>query len=437
MQSSSVATTHDLGRAIESYFDRLWPLNRSITGPGYRASLDVLAELMPMERLRFETGRRVFDWVVPEEWNARAAYFVDPHGIRHADYAVNNLHLVSYSVPVNGTMALAELRPHLYSIPDNPDAVPYVTSYYARNWGFCLTDRELRQLPDGTYRVVIDSELYDGHVEVGEAVLRGDTDQEVLFSSYLCHPSLANDQLSGPIVLAFLYERLGAMPQRRYTYRFVIWPETIGSLCYLSLRGQQLKERLVAGFQLACLGDPGAFTYKLSRRGDTLADRAARIMLRDRGTHRIVPFDPSNGSDERQLCAPGFDLPFGGLLRTMYGVYPQYHTSLDNKACISLEALAGSVEAAADLAAALEKNERWRNTVQFGEPQLGRRGLYPNVSSSLILAEDVQAAMWLLNFADGRHDLFDIAERSNQKLAALVRAAEPLSAVGLLEKIRP
>ena len=427
--------TRNVARDIESYFDRLWPLNRSITGLGYRASLDILAELVPTDRLMFESGRRVFDWIVPKEWHVRRAFFVDPLGITHADFSTSNLHLVSYSVPVEAELTLEQLRPHLYSLPENPVAIPYVTSYYGENWGFCLTHEELQRLPEGTYRVVIDSELSDGHVEVGEAVLPGETNDEVLFSSYLCHPSLANDQLSGPLVLAFLYDRLSAMTTtRRFTYRFALWPETIGSLCYLSLRGGHLKEHMVAGFQLACLGDRGAFTYKLSRRADTLADRAARIVLRDQGPHTIVPFDPTNGSDERQLCSPGFNLPFGGLMRTIYGGFPQYHTSLDNKAYISPEALAGSVEMAAAIAEALETNVRWRNTVQYGEPQLGRRGLYPNISSSPILKDDVQAAMWLLNLADDQHDLLEIAEQSNQKLRALSRAASALSAAGLLER---
>ena len=429
--------SRELPRLIEEYFDRLWPLGRSITGPAYRTSLDILSEIMPTDRLRFETGLTVFDWTVPKEWHARSAFFVGPDGATHADFSTNNLHLVSYSVPFSGELTLDQLRPHLYSLPANPDAIPYVTSYYAENWGFCLSHNELLRLPEGTYRVVIDSDLYDGHVEVGEAVLPGETDREVLFSSYLCHPSLANDQLSGPLVLAFLYDRLKAMPARRHTYRFAIWPETIGSLCYLSQRGEYLRDHLVAGFQLACLGDRGAFTYKLSRRADTLADRVARVVMRDQGAHTIVGFDPSNGSDERQLCSPGFNLPFGGLMRTIYGGFPQYHTSLDNKAYISADALAGSVEMALAIVDGLEHNERWRNTVQRGEPQLGRRGLYPNISSSPILKEDVQAAMWLLNFADERHDLLEIAERSKQTFAALRRAADALSAAGLLTRCGP
>ncbi|MCK4302989.1 MAG: DUF4910 domain-containing protein, partial [Candidatus Eisenbacteria sp.] len=320
---------------MESYFDRLWPLNRSITGPGLRDSLGILAEVMPMERLRFPTGSRVFDWTVPREWLAREAYFVDPNGVRHADFKTHNLHLVGYSVPVTRTMPYDELRPHLYSLPDQPDAIPYVTSYYEDNWGFCLPHNELLQLPEGQYEVVIDSELHDGHVEIGEAVLPGESSEEVLFTSYLCHPSLANNELSGPLVAAFVYDELSRRTCRRYTYRFVLGVETIGTICYLSLRGDHLKHHLKAGYVLTCLGDPGCFSYKASRLQDCLADRAARILLRDKGDHIVFPFDPSSGSEERQYNSPGCNLPVGVLMRTRYADFPEYHTSLDNKDFIS------------------------------------------------------------------------------------------------------
>ncbi|HIO70208.1 MAG TPA: DUF4910 domain-containing protein, partial [Nitrospirales bacterium] len=335
----------ELEARIEKYFDRLWPICRSITGPGYRESLDVLSELMPTQRLKFETGRKVLDWTVPNEWVARDAYFVGPDNVKRAQFSVNNLHLLGYSAPFVGTMSLAKLRAHLYSIPEQPHAIPYLTSYYEERWGFCLTHAELQSLPDGEYHVMVDTELKPGHVEIGEAVLPGATDEEVLISTYLCHPSLANNELSGPLVAAFLYERLAAVSCRRYTYRFVIAPETIGSICYLSEKGQHLKDHLVAGFQITCVGDAGNFTYKTSRNGNTLADRAARLVLRDLGPHTIIAFNPYEGSDEQQYCSPGFDLPVGSLMRTTYDAYPEYHTSLDNKQFISFEAMAGSLEA--------------------------------------------------------------------------------------------
>lgn len=416
---------------LAEYFDRLWPINRSVAGPGLRASLDILDELMPTERHRFPTGAQVFDWEVPREWEVRAAYLVDPQGRRRADFADNNLHLVAHSTPVRLTMSLDELRPHLHSLPDQPDAIPYVLSLYDESWGFCLADRELRALPDGDYEVVIDAELRPGHVEIGEAVLPGETEEEVLFSSYLCHPSMANNELSGPLALGFLYEQVAQLPRRRLTYRFVLTAETIGTLCYLSIRGDRLRERLSAGYMVTCVGDPGRFTLKLSRRADTLADRAACIVLRDTGEYTVTPFDPANGSDERQYCSPGFDLPVASVMRTMYSRYPEYHTSLDNRDLISFDALAESIAVYRRLVLALEANLFWRNTVAFGEPQLGKRGLYPGTSTKAPLA--VAPTMWVLNLADGEHDLLAIADRSGLPLADLAEAAEKLSAAGLLE----
>lgn len=429
----SASGASDLATRIESYFDRLWPINRSITGPGFRESLDILAELVPTERLRFPTGSIAFDWIVPPEWHAREAYLVDPAGRRFGDFAENNLHLVGYSIPFRGRMSLDELRPHLYSLPDQPDAIPFITSYYSEHWGFCLTDRELRQLPEGEYEVVIDAEHYAGHVDVGEAVLPGETEQEILFTSYLCHPSLANNELSGPLALAFLYERVAALPRRRFTYRFVLAAETIGAICYLSARGEQLLANLAAGYVMTCLADRGDFTYKLSRRADTLADRAARLVLRDHGAHTVIPFDPGNGSDERQYCSPGFNLPVGSLMRSMYADYPEYHTSLDNKDAISFDALAGSVEVYARVVDAIEANETWWNTVQFGEPQLGRRDLYPSWSTGHVMPH-VQLLTWILNLADGEHDLLAIAEEAGYPVQLVVEGVASLESAGLLER---
>lgn len=417
---------------MERYFDRLWPICRSITGPGYRESLDILSELMPTERLRFPTGRKVFDWVVPKEWSIRDAYFIDPQGKKRADFKQNNLHILNYSAPFRGTLSLSELRPHLYSLPDQPDAVPYLTSYYKERWGFCLTHRELNSLPEGKYTVLVDSELKEGHVEIGEAVLAGERKEEILFSSYLCHPSLANNELSGPLVLAFLYQGIKAMPKRRFTYRFTVMPETIGAICYLNKRGEHLKHRLIAGYQITCVGDAGKFTYKRSCRGDTLADRAACVVLRDLGEHEVVPFDPSAGSDERQYGSPGFNLPVGSLMRTPYGRYPEYHTSLDNKNFIRFAALEESLGAYVNIAEAIEANAVWRNTVARGEPQLGRRGLYPTLGSQKNIDRKTKAMLWLLNLADGTRDLLVIAEQSGQPIKLLIQLADELKQAGLL-----
>lgn len=424
-----------MNKSFESYFDRLWPICRSLTGPGYRQSLEILSEIMPTERLKFPTGQKVLDWVVPREWSIRDAYFIDPQGKKHADFKQNNLHILNYSAPFRGTLSFSDLKPHLYSLPDQPEAIPYLTSYYQERWGFCLPHGELISLPEGKYTVFIDSEQKDGHLEVGEAVLPGERKEEILFSSYLCHPSLANNELSGPLVLAFLYQRVKAMPKRRFTYRFVILPETIGAICYLSKRGEHLKKNLLAGYQITCVGDPGKFTYKRSRRGDTLADRAACLLLRGLGPHEVIPFDPSAGSDERQYGSPGFNLPVGSLMRTPYGRYPEYHTSLDNKSFIRFEALEESLEAYAGIVEALEANRVWRNTVARGEPQLGRRGLYPTLGSQKNTGQKTKATLWLLNLADGSRDLLSIAEQSGQPIKMLIQLAEELRQAGLLVEI--
>lgn len=417
---------------LEAMFDRLWPINRTIAGPGLRETLDLLGEVIPTERLRFSTGEQVFDWTVGPEWEVHEAYLVDPAGRRFADVAEHNLHLVGHSVPFRGQLSLDDLRPHLHSLPDQPDAIPYVTSFYREDWGFCLTHRELEGLPPGQYEVVVDTELRPGRVEIGEAVLPGEEPDEVLFHSYVCHPSMANNELSGPLAVAFLYDWVAALPRRRLTYRFVLSAETIGTLCYLRERGDHLRERLLAGYVLTCLGDRGDFTLKTSRREGTVADRAAALVLRDTGPHSVTPFDPGNGSDERQYCSPGFNLPVASVMRTMYSRFPEYHTSLDDKSFISFEALADSVRAYQRIVAALEGNVRWWNTVQFGEPQLGRRGLYRGLSTKKPL--DVTPTMWLLNLADGEHDLLAIVQRSGERLEDLLESAVQLEAAGLLER---
>jgi len=429
--------TDKLQKRIESYFDRLWPINRSITGIGFRDSLDILNDIIPTERMRFETGYKVFDWIVPKEWIARDAYFIDPYGKKHADFKTNNLHLMGYSIPFNDKISFDELRPHLYSLSEIPHVIPYITSYYKENWGFCLSHNELKELPAGDYEVYIDTELFSGQLEVGEAILHGTMDNEIFFSTYLCHPSLANNELSGPLTMAFLYERIKAMPSRRYTYRFAITSETIGTIAYLSERGMDLKKHVAVGYVMTCLGDSGCFTYKLSRQGDTLADRVTKLVLRDNGEHLIVPFDGSTGSDEKQYCSPGFNLPVGSLMRTMYGCYPEYHTSDDNKMFISFDALAASVDMYFSIVNALESNFIWENVVKYGVPQLGHRNLFPSISSRKTPEKRLAAMLWLLNLADGEHDLLAIADRSGHKIELLIDVAQELSAANLIKKAEP
>ncbi|HLD27967.1 MAG TPA: DUF4910 domain-containing protein [Patescibacteria group bacterium] len=419
---------------IEQYFDRLWPLNRSITGPGFRQSLEILSEIAPFKNLEFATGRKVLDWTIPQEWRVKEAYLICPDNKKRADFKVNNLHLVGYSRPFAGSLSLSELKEHLYSLPDQPRAIPYVTSYYKDYWGFCLSDEELKSLPQGVYQAVVDTELTDGELVVGETVLRGESKKEILFSSYLCHPSMANNELSGPLVLAFLYEQLSKLPQRKFTYRFVLAPETIGAIAFLSERGKHLKKNLAAGYQLTCLGDKGKFTYKKSRQENSLADRAALQILKELDGHNIVSFNPAFGSDERQYCSPGFNLPFGSLMRTMYAQYPEYHTSLDNKSLMDFGRMEQTVEVLISIIRAIEGNQTFINRQPYGEPQLGPRGLFRSLSTKEPQKEEDLAIWWLLNMSDGSHDLLSIAEKSGQKIDALISASQRLEQADLLKK---
>lgn len=423
---------------IAALFDRLWPIHRSITGPGVRETHDILAELLPLERMEVPTGTPVFDWTVPQEWRCHAAHIIGPDGARIADVAENNLHLVGYSIPFRGTLNRAELDAHLYSLPEQPDAIPYVTSYYTPRWGFCLPHAQRAALADGLYEVVVDTELVDGSLTLSEAVLEGESEDEILFSTYTCHPSMANNELSGPIVTAFLYRRLAALPRRHFTYRFAFLAETIGCLAYLDARGERLRERLKAGYVVTCVGDDGPYTYKHSRAGDTLADRVARhVLAQSVPAERIryLDFDPSDGSDERQYGSPGFDLPVGSLSRTIYAAFPQYHTSLDNRDFLSFDALSESIEAYVRICRALEANATYENLVKFGEPNLGRRGLYPTVGGGQSVEHDVQCLLWLLNRSDGTEDLLSIADRSGLPVEDLRRQAERCVEAGVLARV--
>lgn len=425
-------------QGLEDMFDRLWPITRSICGPGLRETLDVLGEVMPHQRIEVPCGQPVFDWAVPQEWQAREAYVIAPDGRRILDLAVNNLHLVNYSVAFRGRLSRAELDRHLHSLPEQPDAIPYVTSYYAPRWGFCLAEHERRNLTEGDYEVVVDTVHKDGSLTLAEAVLPGSEAREVLFSSYICHPSLANNELSGPLVLAFLYRRIAAWPDRRLTYRFVLCPETIGTLSYLRLRGDHLRQRMDAGYVITCVGDAGGperrFTYKRSRMGDSLADRAALHTLSRtlNEPFETVDFAPDDGSDERQYCSPGFNLPVGSLMRTMYGQYPEYHTSLDNRGLMSFPAMQGSVAAYEQIARLLDGNLRYRNLSPYGEPQLGRRKLYATEGTHVDAA--TSAVLWTLNLSDGSHDLLAIANRSGHPFPRILDAAKRAEQAGLLER---
>ena len=419
---------HARGEAMYAAVERLYPICRSITGDGVRATLDILAESLPIERRGVQSGTQAFDWTVPDEWNVRDAYIADRQGRRVVDFRRHTLHLVSYSVPVRATMTLDELRPHLHTLADRPDWIPYRTTYYHRNWGFCLADEQLRSMDEGPYEVVIDSTLEPGELTYGELVLPGESAEEVVISAHVCHPSLANDNLSGIAVAMEVARSLRACSARRFTYRFLFAPGTIGSLTWLS-RNADVLSRIRHGLVLTGLGGPGPLVYKRSRRGERDVDRAAAHVVARRGGE-IRSYSPY-GYDERQFNAIGFDLPFGRLSRTPHGEYPEYHTSADDLSFVKPSELAESYLAVLEILDVLENDEAYRNLSPYGEPQLGRRGLYPSTGGKPA-TDMVMAMLWVLAYSDGSTSLLDIASIAGSDFAGLRGAASALLAAGLL-----
>lgn len=420
------------GQAMYGLVERLYPLCRSITGDGVRRTLAIIGESIPLDMHEVPSGTQVFDWTVPQEWNIRDAYIADASGTRVVDFQASNLHVVGYSVPVSATMSLEELRPHLHTLPEHPSWIPYRTSYYAPDWGFCLSKRTLDALPDGDYEVRIDSTLADGHLTYGEHVVPGETTDEIIVSCHICHPSLANDNLAGIAVAVQLAQRLAAA-QPRYTYRFLFMPGTIGAITWLALN-QERVERIKHGVVLACAGDRGTITYKRSRRGDTEIDQAARYVLRTSGReHTVVEFSPY-GYDERQFCSPGFNLAVGCLSRTPYAQYPEYHTSADNPEFVSPDAMADTLDACTEIFGVLERNRYYRNLNPFCEPQLGKRGLYDALGGRSDAKQAQLAMLWVLNLSDGEHTLLHIAERSDLPFDAVAGAADALLGAGLIKE---
>jgi aminopeptidase-like protein len=420
------------GTELQALVDRLFPLCRSITGDGVRATLDIVDEHIPLTVHEVPTGTTVFDWTVPREWNIRDAYVADASGARVVDFRESNLHVVGYSTPVDTTMTLDELRGHLHTLPDQPDLIPYRTSYYAPAWGFCLAQRTLDSLVDGEYRVVIDSTLADGHLTYGEHVVPGRVGDEVIISCHVCHPSLANDNLAGIAVATFLAKAL-AEENPWYTYRFLFMPGTIGSITWLA-RNHDRIGKVKHGLVLACAGDRGSLTYKQSRRADAEIDRVLRHVLRESGRpHRVVEFSPY-GYDERQFCSPGFNLGVGSLTRTPYAGYPEYHTSADNPDFVSAESMMDTLATCREAFAVLDRNRYYVNLSPYGEPQLGKRGLYGSLGGRSDAKQAQLAMLWVLNYSDGEHDLLDIAERSGLPFDAVADAARALHGAGLVKE---
>lgn len=421
--------TADPGDALFALVARLFPICRSITGPGVRQTLDILSEHIDIAVREVPTGTEVFDWTVPKEWTVRNAWLRTAGGRTIVDFAASNLYLVNYSEPVSRRMSLDELKPHLHTLPDQPDLVPYRTSYYSRDWGFCMAHRDYLALPDEEYDVFIDTELADGALTYGEAFLPGETDREVLLSAHVCHPSLANDNCSGLAVLTLLAKTL-SQRRNRLGYRFLFAPGTIGALCWLAANADAVG-RIDHGLVVSCVGDGGGPVYKRSRRGDAVIDRAIDGVRCDGRRVTVVDFSPF-GYDERQFCSPGFNLPVGLLQRSAFGTFPQYHTSADDLDFMRPEHLASSFRMILDIMDILETDWVPVNLFPKGEPQLGRRGLYSATGGHKVTSDVTMGYLWVLNLADGSHSLLDIARRSGLSFRDIALAAARLKDCGLV-----
>jgi len=413
----------------------LWPINRSITGEGFLTSLKILMEngFEEMKLVGTDSGSKVFDWTVPLVWNVRDAYIRSPDGSVICNFQDNNLHLVGYSIPVNCKVSLSELQNHLYSLPEQPNAIPYVTSYYEELWGFCISHDQREKLIPGDYEVFIDSTLESGSLFYGELFIPGETEEEVLISTYLCHPSMANNEISGPVVASALARWIKSLPSRKYSYRFVVVPETIGSICFISNNLESLKKKTVAGFNVSCVGDERTYSFLPSRNGNTLSDRAAEYAL-DNFVEAYQKYDwRDRGSDERQYCSPGVDLPIASIMRSKYGAYPEYHTSLDTLGnVVTKEGLYGGFQIIRSILEIIEINCNPKVT-NLCEPQLGKRNLYPKTSMKGNYSKEVKLLQDILSWCDGSNDLINIARILETSIHAVNSAVKVLASHDLIE----
>ena len=421
-----------IGQDIHDLAKKLFPLNRSITGDGVRQTLKVLKDIVPELSINeVKSGTKVFDWVVPEEWKVNEAYIIDPDGNKICDFKKNNLHLLGYSISIDKVLTLEELSKNLYSITDLPDAIPYMTSYYSKNWGFCIADNEKEALKDGNYRVVIDAEHFEGSLTYGEIILEGKTDEEIFLSTYICHPSMANNELSGPTVTIFLAKWLKSLKERKHTYRIIFIPETIGSITYLSRNIKEMKKNIVAGFNINCVGDDRTYSFMPSRNGNTLADNVARHVLKHTFPDYIEYDWGRRASDERQYCAPGVDLPVTSIYRSKDGAYPEYHTSLDDlENVVTPKGLQGGYEITR-LCIELLENNYYPEVTCYGEPNLGSRGLYPLISDG-----GIEREVWLLldfiTWSDGKLSLFEVADKCKVPVWEIYEISKKLLKKGLI-----
>jgi len=418
------------GQQLLSLVEELYPICRSITGDGVRQTLSILSRYLPLSVSEIASGTQVLDWTVPNEWNIRDAYIADQSGRRVVDFRAHNLHVVNYSTPVQAKLSLAELRPHLHTLPQQPDLIPYRTSYYQETWGFCLSHNQLLALPEGEYDVCIDATLAPGSLTYAEYVLPGESDEEILISTHVCHPSLCDDNLTGLAISVFLALALKRVPKRRYSLRFLYAPGTIGAITWLA-KNRERASRIAHGLTLTCLGDANPFTYKKTVSGAAAIDRAAAWVLTHSGLpHHVIDFFPY-GYDERQYNSPGFRIPVGSLMRGRHGMFPEYHTSADNLSFVSPERMVESLELLRQIVEVVDGNVAYRNLAPWGEPQLGKRGLYKAMGGTDI--PDLSLALlWVLNLSDGRHTILDIAERAKMDFGTIRVAADMLLAHDLL-----
>jgi aminopeptidase-like protein len=424
----------DSGKQMHDLCRELFPICRSITGNGLRESLMILKRYVPdLKIFEVPTGTKCFDWEVPKEWNINDAYIVTPDGDKICDFKKSNLHVVGYSVPIDRLISFDELQEHLHSLPDQPNAIPYVTSYYEEQWGFCISQNQRDMLIPGNYRVVIDSKLENGSLTYGELIIPGESSQEIFLSTYLCHPSMANNELSGPVVTVFIARWINSLKKRRHTYRIIFIPETIGSITYLSRNLESMKKNIVAGFNVTCIGDERAYSYLPSRNQKTLSDKAALHTLKHLHSDFITYSFLVRGSDERQYCAPGIDLPICSIMRSKYGCYPEYHTSLDDLDFVTPKGLFGGYQVLKRSIECLELNETLKATI-LCEPNLGKRGLYPKLSTKNN-PSNARVIINFLTYADGVLSNIEIADIINVPLWDLDKIIAKLKKEGLLELV--